>query len=576
MENQLLNFIQENNLSPFNKFKTPIKNNNQSIYSTRDAKIIHNKVIQKISANFVFSDTSNLFNIFDFSNNLSEIKQRQEFFKKIQLSGKKQNEFLKKLTKPKEEWSPKYDILVVTEDGDIFNELKKRNCPCQLLISENDLTPLKEIDLVQVLECNEFGSALESLSQAVFLNSIEEAYLERYLEILSAWKNNITILNSIETNDKIKEILNQLSSHLELIQDKKTGVLSIEEIENLVEQINERVNQEIRKLTISGDSIVALLHKKSMPEELKSVLEFAVVESGLPRRILNIEIPVSIDMEELEKFLKEQNSSEFSIASEKIKNNANKLIQIPNNLQELSNNLILYDFISGISQFVSDEMQFPCFSEELYLKNSKNIFLEKPQPVSFYLNEETKCSILTGANSGGKTTLIEHIIQLISLSYLGLPVYGEVKIPFFTDVYYFAKNKGSLNKGAFETLLTQMSGIKPGNKTFILADEIESVTEPGVAGNIIASTADYYIRQNCFLLIATHLGYEIQKILPYKTRIDGIEAKGLDQNFELIVDHNPVLGKLANSTPELIVEKMANNEKTPYFIFLNEFLKNKK
>ena len=222
-----------------------------------------------------------------------------------------------------------------------------------------------------------------------------------------------------------------------------------------------------------------------------------------------------------------------------------------------------------------EQMQFPEYSNLLSIFESKNIFLANPQPINFELNSNYKCSILTGANSGGKTTLIEHLIQLISLSNLGLPVYGNLKLPLFEEIYYFAKNKGSASKGAFETLLTQMSKIQPGNKTLILADEIEAVTEPGVAGNIISATAEYYINQNCFLVIATHLGHEIQKVLPPFTRIDGIEAKGLTDNFELIVDHNPVLGRLAHSTPELIVEKMANSEQKEYFKFLNNYLKNK-
>ena len=76
-------------------------------------------------------------------------------------------------------------------------------------------------------------------------------------------------------------------------------------------------------------------------------------------------------------------------------------------------------------------------------------------------------------------------------------------------------------------------------------------------------------------MIATHLGYEIKDVLPEKARIDGIEAKGLDENFNLIVDHNPVLGRLAHSTPELIVEKMANSNDSEYFKHLNRNLKEK-
>jgi dsDNA-specific endonuclease/ATPase MutS2 len=146
-------------------------------------------------------------------------------------------------------------------------------------------------------------------------------------------------------------------------------------------------------------------------------------------------------------------------------------------------------------------------------------------------------------------------------------------MPLFQEIYYFAKNKGSLNKGAFETLLVQMSKIKPGNKTLILADEIESVTEPGVAGKVISATCKFFLEQGCWLVVATHLGQEVQKTLPFGARVDGIEAKGLDENYELIVDHNPVLGRLANSTPELIVEKMANTYKEDYFKFVHNELK---
>ncbi|MBT7567943.1 hypothetical protein HN630_03480 [archaeon] len=75
------------------------------------------------------------------------------------------------------------------------------------------------------------------------------------------------------------------------------------------------------------------------------------------------------------------------------------------------------------------------------------------------------------------------------------------------------------------------------------------------------------------MVLATHLGHEIKKTLPKNARIDGIEAKGLDSNYNLIVDHNPVLGRLAHSTPELIVERMANSSSEEYFKHLHENLK---
>ena len=77
------------------------------------------------------------------------------------------------------------------------------------------------------------------------------------------------------------------------------------------------------------------------------------------------------------------------------------------------------------------------------------------------------------------------------------------------------------------------------------------------------------------MVIATHIGREIKEHLPNGARIDGIEAKGLDENYELIVNHNPILGKLAHSTPELIIEKMANTPKTKsdYIDFVFKWIK---
>ncbi len=255
-------------------------------------------------------------------------------------------------------------------------------------------------------------------------------------------------------------------------------------------------------------------------------------------------------------------------------------------------NLIYYDFVSGISKFFKKYSKNEFYwafsklnSDNFEINGSLNLFLDSPCPISFILNTQIKCSILTGANSGGKTTLLEHIQQILTLFNLGLPILtkdqSSINIINFKEIYYFAKTKGSMSKGAFETLLTQMSEIDSNKQTaefnnkLILADEIEAVTEPGVAGKIISATSKYFIDKGFFLIIATHLGQEIQPNLPEKARIDGIEAKGLTDDFELIVDHNPIMNKLASSTPELIVEKMANSPKTKsnYLEFINKFLK---
>ncbi len=571
MEKELLDFITRFELSPFNNFKTIIKKEKESIYKTPDAKKVHQKVIDKLSNNFVFHETSNIWNYFDFVTDFKEIQRRQEYFKSLI---NKDNSFLEQLSKPRQTWNPDYDVVVATEDEDTFVELQKLNCSVQLIVNENDLTDLEKYDVIQMINCDTFSGILERLPQTININDISDIYLERYLEELSSWKQNFSILNKSDVSPKIKKILEKLNPLFKLIDIRINNTFTIEGVEKILEEINESINDKIKDMTITGESLIKILGEGKMPDAFQKIIENSLNDTNLPQNIFNFKIPLEIDYAELESEIKRRNSVEFTNLSEEIKKNSEILKSIPAQLEELKSLLLLEDFNLGIVKYISTRHSYPSYSENLHLEASENLFLERPQPIDFQLDKFSRCSILTGANSGGKTTLIEHIIQNISLFNLGLPVIGIVYLPIFTDVYYFAKNKGSTNKGAFETLLTQMAKIKPGEQTLVLADEIESVTEPGVAGKIIAATSEFFINKNCFLVIATHLGYEIQTCLPKSARIDGIEAKGLDENFELIVDHNPVMGRLAHSTPELIVEKMSKTFDDEYFKFLNEKIKN--
>jgi hypothetical protein len=564
MIKEMILFIRENELSPFNKNKTSVRAG-QNIFRTADARAVHNRVLAKIGHNFCFSDTSNLFHFFEFAG-FEEIKKRQDFFRTIE---KTDNNFLSGVKVPRQNWKPKYDVVIATENEDTFLRLREAGCPVQYVTSPEDVVSLQECDIIQVLDCESTTSYLEQLPQTVFLNSEDEVYLERYLEILSGWRDNLNILSENKVNPEINSLVDELKPFLKLIEDQKIQNLSREYVNDTLEQLNEKILSKVKEMTLSGDSLVGILSKSKFPEEISRLIRTEVRLTNLPEEIFNMNLPISVDEPALNKFIKEQSANNFTNTAELIKKQAKELRRIPDKLQELADQLLIFDFLSGVGRFMSGN--FPS-AGELSIKNSKNIFLDNPQPVSFYLNSEFRCSVLTGANSGGKTTLLEHIIQAVSLFNLGLKIEGDVSLPIFSEVYYFAKNKGSMSKGAFETLLTQMAGIKPGDKTLILADEMEAVTEPSVAGDIVCATAKFFINRGCFMIIATHLGKEIQKNLPFGARVDGIEAKGLDENNELIVDHNPVLGKIANSTPELIVERLAKKLGDEYFKFLFEEL----
>jgi DNA mismatch repair ATPase MutS len=568
MKKEMISFIQANGLKPFNKIKTQIKTTNQTIFKTKDAKSVHTRALNIINRQFVFSETSNLLEFFDTFPQEQQITKKQEFFKYFVPLKK---DFLKQLKQPKPFWNPDYGIVVVTEEDSTFQTLQKLGCNVKFLADETDLSDLERYDIVQVIDCENFSLALEKLPQTVFLHSIEEAYLERHVRTLSGWNENLQILKQAESHE-LKSLVEKLASLSYLFNKSETKKLSREFVEEKLEKIKADISKKVKEQNISGDLLLEVLNKGTLPLELKKIVKESINNSGLPENLFLQQIPVQIDEKELEKEIRNQDLNKFANAAEEIKKNSRILVQIPEKISELEIQLLIYDFNSTLSEWMQNK-KFPTISKEFSLEQSANEFLDNPSPINFHLNEQSRCSMLTGANSGGKTTLIEHAIQLISYAYLGLPTNGKFSTPLFTELYYFAKNKGSANKGTFETLLTQLSKITPGEKTLILADEIEAVTEPGIAGKIIAASAKYFINQGCFIIFATHLGQEIQKILPDKARIDGIEAKGLDEFNELIVDHNPVIGKLASSTPELIVEKMAKTSQLEYLKFLNDSLK---
>ncbi|MHA1735078.1 MAG: MutS-related protein, partial [Candidatus Thorarchaeota archaeon] len=176
------------------------------------------------------------------------------------------------------------------------------------------------------------------------------------------------------------------------------------------------------------------------------------------------------------------------------------------------------------------------------------------------------CVILSGANSGGKTTTIQTIAQIVTLAQAGFPVPAKkAYLRVFEEIYFFYKSRGMVSAGAFETTLRQFADIAVSRKSKLaLFDEIEAITEPGSAANVIAGLLEILQKDpNSVTVICSHLAREIKDATSAPIRIDGIEARGLNEELELIVDRTPRFGHLARSTPELIVERLSKLAKGP-------------
>ncbi|ELZ06434.1 DNA mismatch repair protein MutS [Natrialba chahannaoensis JCM 10990] len=181
--------------------------------------------------------------------------------------------------------------------------------------------------------------------------------------------------------------------------------------------------------------------------------------------------------------------------------------------------------------------------------------LEAIDPVDY---EVSGVALLSGVNSGGKTSLLDLTASVVVLAHMGLPVPAErAALRRFDDLHYHAKTQGTLDAGAFESTVREFADLAQGGEgSLVLVDELESITEPGASAKIIAGILEALHENGATAVFVSHLADEIREMAGFAVTVDGIEAVGLVEG-ELEVNRSPVKNHLARSTPELIVEKLA-------------------
>ena len=180
--------------------------------------------------------------------------------------------------------------------------------------------------------------------------------------------------------------------------------------------------------------------------------------------------------------------------------------------------------------------------------------------------EVSGVTLLSGVNSGGKTSTLDLIALVVVLAQMGLPVPAErVELERFSELHYYAKTQGTLDAGAFESTLRDFRTLADGETNrLVLVDELESITEPGASAKIVAGILEALDEQAATAIFVSHLAREIEEAADFEVAVDGIEALGLEDG-ELVVNRSPVKDHLARSTPELIVEKLADGDESGFY-----------
>jgi len=174
-----------------------------------------------------------------------------------------------------------------------------------------------------------------------------------------------------------------------------------------------------------------------------------------------------------------------------------------------------------------------------------------------------RVAVLTGANSGGKTTLLETLAQVALLASMGLPVPAERAAVGRFDSVVFHRRHASFNAGVLEsTLKSIVPPLSAGERTLMLVDEFEAITEPGRAADLLNGLVDLTVDRGALGVYVTHLADDLSP-LPSEARIDGIFAEGLTEDLELRVDYQPRFGTIGKSTPEFIVSRLVADAADP-------------
>ena len=316
-------------------------------------------------------------------------------------------------------------------------------------------------------------------------------------------------------------------------------------------------------------------------DEFVSALELQEFES-LGRRVFGDEptYPVSHDESVSSRLREELTAARDRRAAERKREFADTLAGLRPACEQLVSRALDLDVELAIARFAAD---FDCTMPEFGgtgfdIEGGRSPLLDVPfedvEPIDYRVEGVT---LLSGVNSGGKTSTLDLVGLVVTLAHMGLPVPAtSARIERIDELHYHAKTQGTLDAGAFESTLrefgTLVTDVGDDRPVLVLVDELESITEPGASANIMAGILEALDSKNATAVFVSHLAREIREAATTDISVDGIEARGLEDGT-LRVDRTPVKGRLARSTPELIVEKLAEErtDETFYRALLEKF-----
>jgi hypothetical protein len=425
----------------------------------------------------------------------------------------------------------------------------------------NNQRPLSA--LVSLVEDAQKGDENQS-----FLSDIHAAVAG--LERLPEWLNSIDEQGDLETIADVKDRLWKIAKGLEsTVNDEVAEAMNNAKMNlsgsELLEALSDGAAFQRKLKQATSDVITDAM------EAAKQRLAVELQGTGVraPYTIFAKDWPAKVDRKVIDEL---DNALSVNLASgetERMLTLAKNLGPLQATCEQAVRTLIELDQWVAVARWaINHGCTMPVLADHgIHIEQGRHLLLGvEPDAVTYGLgqcalkDDQQSLALLTGANSGGKTTLLELLAHTCILAHMGLPVpashavVGQVEA-----LHILAKAGGTQSAGALEQTLVELATVvSDPTPKLILADELEAITEPGAGARIIAGMLlAAESQKDTTMMLVTHLAPSIIEATGRNDlRVDGIEATGLDADLELMVDRTPKRNHLARSTPELIVKRL--------------------
>lgn len=416
-------------------------------------------------------------------------------------------------------------------------------------------------------------------------------------ETIASWMDG-----QLPTNDALQPLVDALQPLRELPEamslvgaSNQTDIIAgiRDELWTFVKGLEQEVNQEVEsamndaKMALSGAELLeALADGAAFQRKLRDATGDVIAEAmqkarerlaafiepakiTCPYDVFTSSWPAKLDRQAIDGVDAALEATLNAATTDHLVQAAHRLGPLKSKCESAVQQMIELDQWCAIARWAAhDRCVMPRFGQHgISLVEGRHVLLGvHPDPVTYGLGkvasrgDQQSLALLTGANSGGKTTLLECLAHACILAHMGLPVPAKSATVGRVDaLHILAKAGGTQSAGALEQTLVELADVvsDPAPK-LILADELEAITEPGAGARIIAGMLLAAESQpQTTMMLVTHLAPSIIEASGRDDlRVDGIEARGLGDDLELVVDRTPRRNHLARSTPELIVRRL--------------------